>query len=444
MIRSRLFYLIIGILAWNCSLKAQSGFEDDFNRPDGAIGNGWTLWGNQSTTLLGGEVRTLGAPGVAGGIARPFQVTFPMRFSFDFRSLNNGIDPYNDSGWFIAFNAFTPSYATHAELKFYQYAGSRNVFRETSAGTMEFQPNISGPIPGWQDFTAAPAYVAGTVNADLSASITVTYSNGFHVSVSFPPTQTSSQGKLLLLGNSNGSNGPHIFDNLNIGPPELVRVATLPQVASGGGWKTAITLVNPSAATTTARVDFFANDGSPLVLPIVLPQMGLNATSSSANVTIGPNASVVIHSEASTPALLVGWADIKATAPLRGYSIFRYRAPDLAESEGTVSIETEPSSTLVLPYDNTNGYRTGIALTNVTASSASAEVIVTDQDGVPITSSLIDLAPFEHVAFFVTERFYESADQFGMIHFHNLFGALTAVGLRFSPTGTFTSVPTIR
>jgi hypothetical protein len=442
--RSRLVVLVFAIVLWNCPLNAQSTFEDDFNRPDGDIGNGWSVWGDTASRLVGGEVRTFGTPGVAAGLARPYPVTFPLRFAFAFRTLNNGIDPYNDSGWFIAFNASNAGLGAPAQLKFYQYAGSLGIARETNDGSVDVQPKSSGQIPGWQDFAAAPAHVAGTVNADLSASIMVTYSNGRRASVSFPPTHASAQGTLLLLGNSNGSNGPHIFDNLTIGPPTLTRVATLAQVASGGGWKTAITLVNPSAALTNARVNFFANDGSPLVLPITFPLSGSSATTSSTDVTIDAHASVVVQSESLAPDLLVGWAEIAATGPLSGYSIFRYRAPARGDSEGTVLLETDVLTNLVIPYDNTNGYRTGVALTNILPVPATVRMTVADQTGSPLSSSQIELAPFEHAAFFVTERFSQAADQLGTIQIENPAGGLTGMGLRFSPSGAFTSVPIIR
>jgi len=139
-----------------------------------------------------------------------------------------------------------------AQVKFYQYAGSLKIIRETSAGITDAQPNLSEPIRGWQDFTALLAHVSGTVNADLSASVTVTYANGLHVSASFAPAAGTPVGALLLLGNSNRSNGPHILNNIKIGSPVLERVGSFAQVASGGGWKTTMALVNPSATEVAA------------------------------------------------------------------------------------------------------------------------------------------------------------------------------------------------
>src|SRR5215831_10024233 len=94
MLISRILVLALTI-AWSSTspMEAQSIFDDDFSRPDGSIANGWTVWGNLNTTLAGGEVRTFGSPGVAGGIGRTLPVSFPIHFSFDFRTLNTNADP---------------------------------------------------------------------------------------------------------------------------------------------------------------------------------------------------------------------------------------------------------------------------------------------------------------------------------------------------------------
>lgn len=217
----------LGIVALTVVLACRAGngqsFSDNFNRPDGPVGNGWSVWGNPNVSIVSDQLRTFGQSGVGGGIARTQAVSFPLSFSFDFSTLNVTPDynpslPYNDGGWFIAFNAVNAAYQAPAEIAFYQYAGSRNINRTTS-GVSDAQPNVAEPIPGWQDFGAAPAHITGTVNADLSATIKITYANGQIVSVAFGPRCASScpgSGSFLLLGNSNASAGPDFFDNLQI------------------------------------------------------------------------------------------------------------------------------------------------------------------------------------------------------------------------------------
>jgi hypothetical protein len=133
----------------------------------------------------------------------------------------------------------------------------------------------------------------------------------------------------------------------------LTRIGSFAQIASGGGWKTTVTLINVSAAVVIARINFYADDGSPLTLPLVFPRTGSVTTSSFADVAIAANSSIVLASEAPTAAIAVGWADIQASGALSGYSIFRWRSPGLPDSEGTVPLDarldTPPEEALIIP-----------------------------------------------------------------------------------------------
>ncbi len=46
-------------------------------------------------------------------------------------------------------------------------------------------------------------------------------------------------------------------------------------VASGDGWQTTFVLVNLYSVATPLELNFFADDGSPLTLPISYPQTGV-------------------------------------------------------------------------------------------------------------------------------------------------------------------------
>jgi hypothetical protein len=45
-------------------------------------------------------------------------------------------------------------------------------------------------------------------------------------------------------------------------------------MATGNGWQTTFVLVNTGGATAQAQLKFFADDGSPLSLPLGFPQSG--------------------------------------------------------------------------------------------------------------------------------------------------------------------------
>src|SRR5260221_1877391 len=67
-----------------CGVAQGQQFFDDFNRPDGPVGNGWGAWNGSS--LSTGQLVTFGSDGAGGGVYRSFAVTFPATFAFDFRT----------------------------------------------------------------------------------------------------------------------------------------------------------------------------------------------------------------------------------------------------------------------------------------------------------------------------------------------------------------------
>lgn len=116
-------------------------FSDNFNRPNGAVGNGWSVFCG-GASIAGGQLQTIGSTSDGGGAFRNLTVTFPLRFSFDFSTA----DPAG-GGWFIAFNAAStliPGPAS-AQVSFFQFAGSRNIFtniNDPSAASPNLPENL--------------------------------------------------------------------------------------------------------------------------------------------------------------------------------------------------------------------------------------------------------------------------------------------------------------
>jgi hypothetical protein len=242
-------------------------------------------------------------------------------------------------------------------------------------------------------------------------------------------------GKIYIADSSN-----HRIRLINPSPP---RVGSFAQIASGGGWKTTITLVNSSTVAVTARVNFYADGGGPLSLPLVVSG-GSQTTNSFADLTIQPRGSSIVESEASTPSISVGWADLQASAPLSGYAIFRQRSAGVPDSEGTTPLETTGTSSIAFFYDNTASFQTGVALANLSTTDSTIIATFRDENGTPLGSSQLSLPGSGHSAFFVNNRFSATGNRRGVIEFRSNSGTLTGVGLRFSASGSFTSVPIIR
>jgi len=165
--------------------------------------------------------------------------------------------------------------------------------------------------------------------------------------------------------------------------------------------------------------------------------------SSFIDLTIDINQTVVIAT-ASSPSLNVGWADVSASGSLEGYAVFSLSPTAGPVSEGTVPLDSRLSSSLVLPYDNTNGSRTGIAIANQSSTPAKLTTVVSDQSGTQIATSQIVLPALGHTSFFVTDQFSQAANRIGVIKFQNPSGNVTGVGVLFNSTGSFTSLPIIQ
>lgn len=201
------------------TLCAGQSFSDSFNRSDGLVGNGWSTWG-VGGDILGGQLQTFGAPNVAGGIARLLPMTFPLTFSFDFRTdASGGLD----GGWEIGFNGLSPQNPIgavgSAEFALFQYSGIRplSYVYQTNTGAQYIEVPLASGQEEYQ--SALTSHISGSVNADLSSSVTITYPDGTHVNISTPAppaAAVSPRGPYFALGNSNETFGPHFFDNLTL------------------------------------------------------------------------------------------------------------------------------------------------------------------------------------------------------------------------------------
>ena len=226
--------------------------------------------------------------------------------------------------------------------------------------------------------------------------------------------------------------------------PILARTGVLSHIAAGGGWNTTITLVNTLTTATSVTVAFHSDDGSALSLPVTTIQQGISQkiTTSSVSATINPNAMLLISTGDQVASTVVGWADVLSTGSLGGYAIFRQLPQTGSPSEGTVPLQSLLPSTITLPYDNSAGFVMGVALANLSTSFASVTVTMWDDIGNQLGTQNLTIAGSGHTAFVLPNQFPLTAGKRGIVTFQAT-GGIAGLGLRFSPFGTFTSVPTM-
>jgi hypothetical protein len=232
----------------------------------------------------------------------------------------------------------------------------------------------------------------------------------------------------------------------------LARAGVISQLAAGGGWDTTIWLINRTSAPVPARLVFHGDDGSPLTLPLTVTQPGFSqqVAASTLDQVIAPNTTLVVATVAAA-STVQAWVDVLSSGPLSGFAVFRYAGA----SEAAVPLQSQTGTSISLPFDNTGGYSTGVALVNLSTSLANITATVWDENGnqvlaQPIVLTKTDGAGSGHDSFMLPDRLAVTAGRRGIVQFQGNpagpftpAGALTGLGLRAGPNGVFTSIPTI-
>lgn len=94
-----------------------------------------------------------------------------------------------------------------------------------------------------------------------------------------------------------------------------------------------------------------------------------------------------------------------------------------------------------LPFDNTAGYMTSVAIVNPSQySESSVPVRILDENGNELRRETITLAAGRKLAFTTAERWPETAGKRGIVRFEGTLCSWAVLGLRFNPGGAFTTV----
>jgi pseudomonalisin len=232
-------------------------------------------------------------------------------------------------------------------------------------------------------------------------------------------------------------------------PPNLSRIGVLPQLAAGAGWDTAVYLTNASGSAVPVALAFHADDGTALILPVSATQQGKTQDLSTSELiaAIPPNTTLAVDTQ-TLSANVEGWVDVLSSGALTGFAVFRYAPQGLSGGpglitpwEGTVPLQTLLAPALLtFPFDNTNGFSSGLALGNLKSTGANFTATFFDGNGNPLGSpQTIALSGNGHTSFLLNAQYGFTANASGIVKITG--GSMMAIGLRASPYGTLTSIP---
>jgi hypothetical protein len=239
--------------------------------------------------------------------------------------------------------------------------------------------------------------------------------------------------------------GPFTSFPLVSEPHLLPKEQALPQIADGGSdgvWQTAVTVLNLSGGYAPFSASFFGPDGAPLSLPIE----GGNTPVSRIEGTIPGMGVHTITTRGLQGPLLQGWVKVSSSlqsAELASIAVFRQRTNGVTSNEAAV-MGNENGRTLVLPFDNTAGSITSLAVVNTVQSSGlRVNLTARDEDGRVIATSAANLTPAGQTAFRLIDRLPITAGRRGVLELESSATEISCMALQFNPSGTFTSVPAI-
>ena len=208
---------------------------------------------------------------------------------------------------------------------------------------------------------------------------------------------------------------------------------SIAQIADGSSWTTQIQVVNLDSVPINYSFQFWDDNGNPLQLPFV------NGTAGTFSGTLAVGGTAFAKTPGTSPALAEGWAQAISNGRIGVLTIFKQSVSGRPDSEGTVT-GVQSGSRVLLPFDDTNGYATGVAVANTNATQTLFISLQFKTDSGATSTGSLSLPPHAHTAFVLTSMYPALAGVRGSIAFTASTPDIAVVGLRFSPTNSFTSL----
>jgi hypothetical protein len=204
--------------------------------------------------------------------------------------------------------------------------------------------------------------------------------------------------------------------------------------ADGNAFTTTIILTNPDLSDPAAYTLRFNDDnGNPAVQGFALASGALAGT-------VPPGGSVTIQTSGQGAQTVPGWAELTAPGQVGANVIYGQKNSNLPSlQEGTTTLGAGLRH-FFLPFDNTNGAVTALALTNVGAATANVSVVLRYDNGATETPAFGSpaLQPRNHQAFTLQSRFPNGGGKAGVAEFTSDVD-LVPVAFRFNSSGAFTA-----
>jgi sugar lactone lactonase YvrE len=317
------------------------------------------------------------------------------------------------------------------------------------------QDGIGGPCrylisPTDQSFAAAGG--TGTINVTTQSGCAWSVTNSLSwVSLTSSSSGTGTGTANFQVSANTGADRSGTFtiagatftvEQVAAGTSQFTSQALFPHFASGGGWNTRLILINTGPSAITARLNFFADAGTLIALPLNLPQTTGTAPllASTLERAIAAGATLVIDTASADPLSQTGWVQVLSTGTVAGYDNFR-----LVTSNGFrevfLPLQGASASALLLPFDHTDDYGTGVALANTSTLNSSVGIIIRDDSGNLILTDTVQVPKQGHSSFDLAKTYAATVGKRGTIELDvSGFGGIGALGVRYGSNAEIAAV----
>jgi hypothetical protein len=219
----------------------------------------------------------------------------------------------------------------------------------------------------------------------------------------------------------------------------LAQSTVIPQVAAGNGWKSTFRFYNGGAATINVSLKFYNSAGQRMALPVRIS--GITQFTTEIGSVPLPSKRILIVDTDWTGQLYQGWA-VAAGGSVQ--ATVRRSAPGVPDMDATVNMTT-CSQRLVVPFDNTRGNGTGVALVNNSSAENTLIVSFFDASGTKRGEVLQTMGPMAQDVFTLQDRYSVTRDASGTMEVFVVkktsaaATSICGIGLSFNPSGGFST-----
>ena len=197
---------------------------------------------------------------------------------------------------------------------------------------------------------------------------------------------------------------------------------------------TQFVIVNLDSTPVSFQFKFWNDAGTALSFPIQDGAPGDLAG------TLAPGASMFGQSAGASSLLSQGWAEVASTGRISVLANYYRSAPAGGTDAEASVIAAQSGKSIVMPFDNTQGSSTGVAVSNTNATQTITVTITLTPENGGGTASTITLPPHGHSSFLLPVSYPGTAGVRGSVQFSSTFADLAAIGLRFGPKNSFSSL----